>query len=331
MHQARVKHTMATKIEQSAVVPAEYDGERFDQSAAKLFPDFSRSRLKKWIQDGKLTVDGQTMRPRDLVDEGAMLELETELEQQADWQPQDISLDIIYEDDDILVVNKPSGLVVHPGAGNADGTMLNAILHHCPDNAEIPRAGIVHRLDKDTTGLMVVAKTLQAQADLVEQLRERTVSRQYWAISQGVMTAGGRIDKPIGRHPRNRQKMATLEFGGKEAITHYRVIKRLRAHTLVSCKLETGRTHQIRVHLSDKKYPLVGDTLYSGREKLPKGADDTLISALRNFKRQALHAKILGLEHPVSGEYMEWEVDLPSDFDNLLKQLIEDTKLNHDL
>jgi 23S rRNA pseudouridine1911/1915/1917 synthase len=317
---------MATKIQDSATVPSELDGARFDQAAAQLFPDYSRSRLKKWIQDGELQVDGRSLRPRDPVDEGAKLVLDTELEEQERWLPEAIALDVVYEDDHILVVNKPAGLVVHPGAGNGDGTMLNAILHHCPANSEIPRAGIVHRLDKDTTGLMVVAKTLQAQTDLVEQLRERSVSREYWAIAQGVMTAGGKIDKPIGRHPRNRQKMGVLEFGGKEAITHYRVLKRMRAHTLVCCKLETGRTHQIRVHLADRRYPLVGDTLYAGREKLPKGASEELIGLLRGFKRQALHAKILGLVHPYTHEDMEWEVPLPEDFETLLNELLRDTK-----
>jgi 23S rRNA pseudouridine1911/1915/1917 synthase len=317
---------MAESIQHTATVPPQCSEQRFDQVAAHLFPDYSRSRLQSWIKAGALTADGKTLRPRDSVVEGQVLQLEAQVEDDERWLPEDIALDIVYEDDDILVLNKPAGLVVHPAAGHGDGTLVNALLNHYPDIASVPRAGVVHRLDKDTTGLMVVAKNLAAHNDLVSQLQARTVSREYVAICCGVLTGGGKVDAPIGRHARHRQKMAVLEFGGKEAITHYRVVQRFFAHTLVRCKLETGRTHQIRVHMAYRHYPLVGDTLYAGRPKLPKGADDALIDLLRSFPRQALHAQRLGLIHPASGEFMAWEVEIPTDMTELIRVLDEDTK-----
>ena len=296
---------------------------RLDQVAAQLFPEYSRSRLQQWIKDGQLQVNGKTIRGRDKLVGGETLTLEAELTAEGDWQAEDIPLDIIYEDDDILVVNKQAGLVVHPAAGNYEGTMLNGLLHHCPQLENIPRAGIVHRLDKDTTGLMVVAKTLQAQTNLVAQLQDRSMGREYEAVVQGHMTGGGKVDEPIGRHGTQRTKMAVNPMG-KEAITHYRVLHRFPTHTYIRLKLETGRTHQIRVHMAHIGYPLVGDSTYAARTRLTKGIGPDLRETLLNFKRQALHARKLGLMHPVSGEFMEWEVDLPDDFVDLLAALEAD-------
>ncbi len=317
---------MADVIEERAQVPYSSSGARFDQIAAELFPDYSRSRLQEWIKSGALTVDQQPRKAKEKLFGGEELLLIAELEPQGEWQPEPIALDIRYEDDDILVINKQAGLVVHPASTVMSGTLLNGLLHHCPELIQIPRAGIVHRLDKDTTGLMVVAKTLQAQTNLVAQLQERTVSREYEAVIQGAITGGGTVNAPIGRHPRQRQKMAVNEYSGKEAITHYRLMRRFNHYTHVRVKLETGRTHQIRVHMAHIGYPLVGDSTYAGRFKIPKGCPKDMIEALRNFPRQALHAAALGLIHPATGEYMEWQAERPADFDELLALLArEDT------
>ncbi|KZZ25677.1 RNA pseudouridine synthase, partial [Oleiphilus sp. HI0081] len=248
--------------------------------------------------------------------------VKAELESQGEWLAEDIPLDIVYQDEDILIINKPAGMVVHPAAGNHSGTLVNALLHHFPDIKAVPRAGIVHRLDKDTTGLMVVAKTLTAHAHIVEQLQSREMGREYEAIAAGVMTGGGTINEPIARSPKNRKKMAVNQFG-KHAVTHYRVLERFLAHTHIRVKLETGRTHQIRVHMAHIKHPLIGDTTYAGRMKLPAGASDEVKNKLRQFERQALHAKKLTLIHPQTGEEMSWEVDLPEDMQNLLAVLSE--------
>ena len=308
-------------VEQQLAVPDDPGGMRFDQAAVVLFPDYSRSRLQAWIKSGALTVDGQVRKAKEKLMGGELLALSAELEPQGAWLPEDIALDIVFEDEHLLVINKPAGLVVHPAAGNHTGTLLNALLHHCPAQINVPRAGIVHRLDKDTTGLMVVAKTLQAQTNLVAQLQARTVSREYEAVAQGVMTGGGRVEAAIGRHPKQRTRMAVLNFGGKEAVTHYRVLERFTFHTHVRLKLETGRTHQIRVHMAHVQYPLVGDPVYAGRFRVPKGASLELLDCLREFPRQALHAAQLGLLHPVSDEYMEWAVPLPKDMQDLLEML----------
>ena len=310
-------------IQHSAEVPSELGGQRLDQIAAQLFDEYSRSRLSSWIKDGHLTVDGAVLRPRDIVHGGAILALSAEQEAQGEWVAQDIELDIVYEDEQILVINKPAGLVVHPAVGHQDGTLLNALLHHVPDIINVPRAGIVHRLDKDTTGLMVVAKTLQAQTKLVEQLQSRTVSRIYEAIVIGVITAGGKINAPIGRHGQQRQRMAVME-GGKPAVSHYRVLERFRAHTHTRVKLETGRTHQIRVHMAHINFPLVGDPAYGGRFRIPPAASQTMVQALKDFPRQALHARFLELEHPTTGQRMKWESPLPDDFVWLLTLLRQD-------
>ncbi|WP_090729770.1 23S rRNA pseudouridine(1911/1915/1917) synthase RluD [Azotobacter beijerinckii] len=308
-----------------AEVPFELGGQRLDQVAAQLFSEHSRSRLAAWIKDGRLTVDGAVLRPRDTVHGGALLELDAEQQAQGEWVAQDIELDIVYEDEQILVLDKPAGLVVHPAAGHADGTLLNALLHHVPGLVNVPRAGIVHRLDKDTTGLMVVAKTLQAQTRLVEQLQARSVSRIYEAIVIGVITSGGKIDAPIGRHGQQRQRMAVVE-GGKPAVSHYRVLERFRAHTHTRIKLETGRTHQIRVHMAHVGYPLVGDPLYGGRFRIPPAASQTLVQSLKEFPRQALHARFLELDHPFSGERLKWEAPLPDDLVWLLTLLRQDSQ-----
>ncbi|QIB53003.1 23S rRNA pseudouridine(1911/1915/1917) synthase RluD [Pseudomonas sp. OIL-1] len=317
---------MSDRIRLSAQVAAENGGQRLDQVAAQLFSDYSRSRLQGWIKDGSLTVDGRTLRPRDTLYGGEKLELEAELEDQGDWKAEAIDLEIVYEDHAILVINKPAGLVVHPAAGHQDGTLLNALLHHAPELAKVPRAGIVHRLDKDTTGLMVVAKTLEAQTDLVLQLQARSVTREYECVVVGVMTAGGKVDEPIARHGTNRQKMAVMA-GGKQAVSHYRVISRFRAHTHVKVKLETGRTHQIRVHMSHLRFPLIGDQTYGGRLRIPPGASPELIRMLREFPRQALHARRLELVHPDDGRTMRWEAPLPADMVELLSLLREDGEM----
>ncbi|MFT6188717.1 MAG: 23S rRNA pseudouridine1911/1915/1917 synthase [Oleispira sp.] len=316
---------MSNSIQASVLVPIHLGNKRLDKIAAELFPDFSRSRLQQWIVDGKLTVDGATRRGRDKMIGGENLELDVVLEAEGDWEAEDIPLNVVYEDDDILVINKPAGLVVHPAAGNYSGTLLNALLYRYPGIENVPRAGIVHRLDKDTTGLMVVAKTLQAQTQLVNQLQDRSMGREYEAITMGVMTGGGVVEAPIARHPTQRTKMSVAPEGmGKEAITHYRVLNKFNAHTHIRCKLETGRTHQIRVHMSHIGYPLVGDQTYFGRFRLPKGISLNLRQELQTFQRQALHARELSLWHPTTDEYMTWDVELPEDFEKLLQSLSDE-------
>ncbi|WOD06438.1 23S rRNA pseudouridine(1911/1915/1917) synthase RluD [Marinomonas sp. GJ51-6] len=315
---------MAERIVKEAQVPFDLGGNRFDQVATELFSDYSRARIQSWIKEGVLKVDGKTTKPKEKLFGGETITLDIMIEDQADHEAQEMPLDIVYEDDDIIIVNKPAGLVVHPAVGNRDGTLMNAILHHAPETAHIPRAGIVHRLDKETTGLMVVAKTLAAQTDLVSQLQERSMGREYEAITIGVMTGGGVVDEPIGRHPHNRQKQAVEPVHGKDAVTHYRLVERFKNHTHIRLKLETGRTHQIRVHMAFIQYPLVGDPQYGGRLKMPKACSEELQEGLRNFRRQALHAKRLELAHPITGEWMEWEVDLPEDMQHLLGALKKD-------
>ena len=307
----------------STRVAPDLAGKRLDLVLAELFDGYSRSRLQRWIRDGRVTLDGKPCRAKDKVWGGETIRLQPVMEEEVSAKAQAIALDILFEDDSLLVVNKPVGLVVHPAAGNPDGTLLNALLHHQPKLSQVPRAGIVHRLDKETSGLLVVAKTLQAQTSLVEQLQARSVRREYRAIVQGVLTAGGRVDEPIGRHPVNRLKMAVTE-SGKPAVTHYRVLQRFRAHSYLRVNLETGRTHQIRVHMAHIQHPLMGDPLYGGRLKLPAGASEALRETLRGFRRQALHALRLELQHPMSGEILSWEAPLPEDMQQLLSVLQED-------
>ncbi|MGO2879939.1 23S rRNA pseudouridine(1911/1915/1917) synthase RluD [Halomonas sp. 86] len=312
-------------VEAMQRVPATLAGARLDQAAAELFSDYSRERLKAWINAGELTIDGAQAKPKAKLHGDEMLVLKATIEEDLRFEAQDIPLSIVYEDDAVMVINKPTNMVVHPAAGNRDGTLLNALLYHHPALAEVPRAGIVHRLDKDTTGLMMVAKTIQAQTALVEQLQARSVSRQYDAVVIGKPVAGSTIDAPIGRHPKDRKRQA-VTTAGKPAVTHFRVVERFRAHTHVRCKLETGRTHQIRVHMSHARYPLIGDPLYSGRAKLPPGAAGPLKEILREFPRQALHARELSFVHPVSGETLTFYADLPDDLLMLLDYLREDSE-----
>ena len=314
-----------TTVQDNVKVPMELGQKRLDQVAAILFPDHSRSRIQTWIKSGQLTVDGKTLKPREKLVGGEQLALNAEIEIQERWQAEPVELDVVYADDDIIVINKPAGLVVHPGAGTPGGTILNGLLHHYPEVGTIPRAGIVHRLDKDTTGLMVVARSLTAHTSLVAQLQDRSMGREYEAVVTGVMTGGGKVDEPIGRHPTVRTKMA-VSHAGKPAVTHYRVLERYRNHTLIRCKLETGRTHQIRVHMAHIHYPLVGDPLYAGRMRLPKGVHPDVAKALRTLDRQALHATYLELVHPKSGETMAWQVELPDDMVDLLALLEADAE-----
>jgi 23S rRNA pseudouridine1911/1915/1917 synthase len=305
------------------VVPEELAGRRLDQALAEMFPQFSRSRLKQWIESGQVAVDDLSLRPKDKVAGGERIRLQALAEPDERVAPEPIPLTVVHEDEQVLVIDKPAGLVVHPGAGNRAGTLQNALLHHRPGLAALPRAGIVHRLDKDTTGLMVVAATLEAHADLTRQLEERSVRREYRAVCQGVLTAGGTVDAPIGRHRSDRLRMAVRE-DGRPARTHYRVVERFRAHTHVRVRLETGRTHQIRVHFAHLRHPLVGDPVYGGRLRLPPGDNESLAAALRGFRRQALHAARLEFRHPGTGEPRAFEAPLPADFEGLLTALRTD-------
>jgi 23S rRNA pseudouridine1911/1915/1917 synthase len=304
-------------------VPDTQGGQRLDQALAALLPDYSRSRIKGWIDGGEVRLNGTRCRPRDKVSPGDVIEIDAVLPEEIEARPQLIPLEIVHEDRHVLVVNKPAGLVVHPGAGNPDRTLQNALLAHDAKLALLPRAGIVHRLDKDTSGLLVVARTLAAHTALVRMIEAREMHREYEAVCRGVLTSGGTIDAPIDRHPLDRVRMAVRE-AGRDAVTHYRVIRRFRAHTHVRVQLETGRTHQIRVHMAHIGYPLVGDKVYGGRLALPKGSGETLRQALRAFPRQALHAARLELPHPVTGKPLALQAPLPADMVELLRVLAED-------
>lgn len=313
-----------TTEKQTATVPEELAGLRLDQALAQMFPDYSRSRLKEWLLDGAIRVEGGPSRPRDAVAGGERVEFEPQAEIEVEAGPEAMALDVVYEDGDLLVVNKPAGLVVHPGAGNPTGTLLNGLLHHAPVLKEVPRAGIIHRIDKDTSGLLLVAKTLPAHTALVRQLADRDIAREYLAVCCGVLTGGGTIDEPIARHPVDRTRMS-VQQDGRHAVTHFTVVERFRAHTLIRAKLETGRTHQIRVHFAWRRNPLVGDPVYGGRLALPAGASERLVDALRGFRRQALHATRLAFRHPASDELLELEVAPPDDFAALLDALRGDS------
>ncbi|CUX97112.1 23S rRNA pseudouridine(1911/1915/1917) synthase RluD [Candidatus Hoaglandella endobia] len=305
-------------------------GQRLDQALAKLFPNYSRSQIKAWIIDGLVKVNGLVKTvPKKILFGGELIEIKILIKDKSCYVAQDIHLNIVYEDDDIIVLNKPPGLVVHPGAGNADGTLLNALLHYYPPILEVPRAGIVHRLDKDTTGLMVVAKTVQAQICLVKSLQAREITREYEAVSVGTMISGGTVEQPIARHATKRTHMSVHPMG-KPAITHYRIIAHYRAHTLLRLRLETGRLHQIRVHMAHIHHPLVGDPLYCGRFRPQKGASEKLNTVLRCFNRQALHAIFLRFYHPITSIEMEWQAPLPEDMVILLEALqIENKKFKN--
>lgn len=304
----------------TAEVPFEMAGMRLDQALAELFADYSRTRLQTWVKAGRVKVNGLTLKAKDKLEGGEEITLDAEPEVAVISEAEDIPLHIIYEDESLLVVNKPAGLVVHPAAGNWHGTLLNALLNHDSNLETLPRAGIVHRIDKDTSGLLMIAKTLQAHNSLTQQLQDRAIFREYLAVTRGRMTAGGTIDEPIGRHPTDRKRYVVKE-SGKPAITHYRVLQRFIHHTLVQVKLETGRTHQIRVHMAHIRHPLLGDQVYGGRFQMPPDSNEHLKNVLREFKRQALHAARLGLHHPVTGEYFEWEQPLPDDMRTLLAAL----------
>lgn len=318
-----MKNTAPT-VNCQVIVPEHLAEKRLDQILSELFPAYSRSRLQSWIRSQQILVDQQIKRPRDKIKAGALITISATLPEETKWEAQTIPLDIVYEDETLLVVNKPPGLVTHPAVGNPDKTLLNALLHHCPQLKQLPRAGIIHRLDKDTSGLLVIPKTLNAHTQLVKQLQARTIQRDYYAVVQGVLIAGGTINAPIGRHPKLRKKMAVNTFSGKQAVSHYRVIERFSHHTLIKVQLETGRTHQIRVHMAHIHHPLVGDKTYRGRLQLPKKASEALITCLRQFHRQALHAEHLKLIHPLSQQIIEWQAPLPEDMNLLINCLRED-------
>jgi len=304
-------------------LPLAMAGQRLDQALAELLPEYSRSRIQGWIKEAAVLVDGKPRRARDKVLGGEHVLVKALREAEVPMQPEPIPLDVVYRDEHLIVIDKPAGLVVHPGAGNPASTLQNALLHLQPDLVELPRAGIIHRLDKDTSGLMVVAASLEAHTRLTRAMEARQITREYQAIVCGVMTAGGQVSAPIGRSGSDRKKM-TVREGGRPAVTHYRVIERFRAHTHIRLRLETGRTHQIRVHMAHLRYPLVGDPVYGGRLRIPAGASDALSAGLRKFRRQALHACRLALVHPISAETLEWTSALPSDLCELLDVLRRD-------
>ncbi len=307
----------------TAQVPEALHGARLDAAAASLFPAFSRSRLADWIKSGRLQRNHGIAKPRDKVAVADHITLTPEYDDRVEWAPEALPLDLLYEDDHVIVLNKPAGLVVHPAAGHHSGTLVNRLLAHAPEMASLPRGGIVHRLDKDTSGVMLAAKSTLAHKSLVAQLAERTVSRHYSAVCRGTFSGGGTIDAPIGRHPTSRIKMAVVP-DGKPAVTHYRIAERFGAHTHLDVSLESGRTHQIRVHLAWRKHPLIGDPVYGGRAMRPAGASDRLLSALQEFPRQALHARELAFLHPESDESLQFSAPIPEDLAELLGCLAEE-------
>lgn len=311
-----------TRISHSELVPDELNGYRLDQALAQMFPEHSRSRLTQWLKDGMITVDGETCKPRMRLSGGEQVRVDVTLVVNERVTAEPLDLVVSYEDDSVLVINKPAGLVVHPGAGNQHGTLQHGLLHRWPALAELPRAGLVHRIDKDTTGLLLVAKTLTAHTSLVRELADRNIHREYLAICHGALTGGGTVEAPIGRHSQDRLRM-TVRDDGRSAVTHYRIEERFAAHTMVRVTLETGRTHQIRVHFAYLRHPLVGDQLYGGRHRIPAGNDQQMLDAIRTFRRQALHATQLSFAHPVSGENVTVSAPAPEDFETLATVLRE--------
>lgn len=312
------------------VIPSEQQGRRLDRALAELLPDYSRSRIKRWILEGLVRLDGALPEPRTRVAAGQHVEVAATLEERGAERPQPVSFDILHEDAQVIVVLKPAGIVVHPGAGNPQGTLVNGLLHHDPALASLPRAGLLHRLDKDTSGLLLVARTLAAHTRLMRDLQERQVIREYRAIVNGVPTAGGSIDAPIGRHAVHRTRMA-VAHGGRCAVTHYRLLARFAAHSFLAIRLDTGRTHQIRVHMAHAGFPLLGDPAYGGRPRLPRGAPDALVRVLQAFRRQALHASGIRFRHPASGQWLEMRAPLPPDMRELLAALAGSEAVAHRL
>ncbi|HIP67822.1 MAG TPA: 23S rRNA pseudouridine(1911/1915/1917) synthase RluD [Chromatiales bacterium] len=306
------------EISEQTEIPESLAGKRLDQALAEMFPDYSRARLQSWVKQGQIRVNQKQWRCKDKVRGGEVVALNVEESiEQTEFEPEPVALDVLHEDESIIILNKPKGLVVHPASGNWSGTLLNGLLHRYPELGDLPRAGIVHRLDKNTTGVMVVARNLKSHKSLVDALQARSMGREYLALVQGALVAGGTIDAPIGRHPKDRKRMAVVN-NGKEAVTHYLIAERFKDYTLLRVKLETGRTHQIRVHMSHTHHPIVGDPVYGGRLKLPREASEELMETLRGFRRQALHAETLTLIHPESGEPVSWSAPVPDDFQNLL-------------
>ncbi len=308
---------MSEKIQHQLTLSDDLVGLRLDQALSKQLTGYSRTQIQEWIKSGEITLNGKPAKTKDIIIGGESIEINASLKAQPTWEAQNIQLDVIYEDDALLVI-------VHPGTGNPNHTLLNALLHHAPQLQKLPRAGIIHRLDKDTSGLLVIAKTTEALNDLSEQLKNRTISRIYQTIVMGIFTSGGTVNAPISRHPINRKRMAVMDTG-RPSVTHYRMMERYRAHTRIKVQLETGRTHQIRVHMAHIHHPILGDQVYAGRLQLPKGATQPLIDILRNFKHQALHAYVLGLVHPITREEMKWRAPLPKDMQELIDILRNDT------
>jgi 23S rRNA pseudouridine1911/1915/1917 synthase len=309
-------------IQQSFQIEKQMAGNRLDQALHQLLPGYSRSKIQQWIQQGFVCINDQHCKPRQKVYSGDQVYLDVPRQVVISDPPQAVEFEILHQDEDLIVVNKPAGLVVHPAAGHRDGTLVNGLLLHDPGLEQLPRAGIVHRLDKDTTGVMVVARNLSAHSWLVEQLQARLVKREYVAIAQGVVTAGRSIETGIGRHPKNRKKMSVLD-GGKPALTHFQVARKFNHYSMLRLQLDTGRTHQIRVHMAYINYPLLGDPVYGGRARIPGGVDEALHEIISRFRRQALHAERLSFEHPRSREQVSFEAPLPPDFSQLLEALIE--------
>jgi len=310
-------------LEHHITIPTELNGKRLDQALAEILPEYSRSRLKEWILAGHVSVDGSHLAPRARVKSGQRVLLKAVLEVQQEAQPEAMNLAVVYEDDELLVIDKPAGLVVHPGAGNAAGTLMNGLLHYVPELGALPRSGILHRLDKDTSGLLLVVKTVPAHTRLVQDLHDRAITREYRGLCSGRLTAGGMIDAPVGRHPTQRTHMAVTERG-RPAVTHYRILSRFAAQTFIALRLETGRTHQIRVHMAKIRHALIGDRTYGGRLKVPAGASSQLDAVLRAFSRQALHASRLAFRHPASEKALDFQAPLPPDFVGLLQALASD-------
>ena len=321
---AAARAATASRTE-AARIPEDMAGMRLDRALAAVFPAYSRARLQQWLREGMISVDGARPRPSDKVRGGECVELSASWTEETAWGAEEIAFRVVYEDEALIVIDKPPGLLVHPGAGNPRGTLVNGLLHYAPELAGLPRAGIVHRLDKDTSGLLVVARTLEAHKALVDQLQARSMGREYEAVVCGAMTAGGTVCAPIGRHPTARTRMAVREHG-KPAVTHYRVVERYAAHTWVRVRLETGRTHQIRVHMAHIHHPLVGDPDYGGRLRLPAGSSAGLQEALRGFRRQALHAAQLTLLHPLDGEPRTWSAPMPADMERLIDALRKEAR-----